>query len=268
MITFKQSLLTVAALAGGSLVLAQVPLPMPAPRAPAPVPQPAGPPPTPQAAAPIDLTGYWVSVVTEDWRWRMITPPKGDYASVPLSPAGRKEADSWTEDQDGSCKAYGGANLMRMPTRLHISWESVDVLKIESDWGQQVRHLYFAGAKGAPTGPTAQGTSLARWIYPIAINQNPQNPPPRGPRPPGGYLQVETSNLAPGWLRRNGVPYSDKTTMTEYLQTFTEPSTGTLWFDVTTRIVDPVYLNRPFLLSSDFRKEPDGAKWAPHPCKG
>jgi hypothetical protein len=56
--------------------------------------------------------------------------------------------------------------------------------------------------------------------------------------------------------------------MTEYLQTFTEPSTGTLWFDVTTRITDPVYLNRPFLLSSDFRKEPDAAKWAPHPCKG
>ena len=43
---------------------------------------------TPQAGAPIDLTGYWVSVVTEDWRWRMVTPPKGDFASVPLNPEG------------------------------------------------------------------------------------------------------------------------------------------------------------------------------------
>ena len=43
---------------------------------------PPGPPPTAKAAAPEDLTGYWVSLVTEDWRYRMVTPPKGDYASV------------------------------------------------------------------------------------------------------------------------------------------------------------------------------------------
>ena len=55
----------------------------------------AGPPQTPQAAAPIDLTGYWVSIVNEDWRWRMVTPPKGDYASVPIRPEGRKVADTW-----------------------------------------------------------------------------------------------------------------------------------------------------------------------------
>ena len=50
-----------------------------------------------RAAAPVDLTGYWVSVVTEDWPWRMHTPPQGDYASIPLNDEGRRVADLWTE---------------------------------------------------------------------------------------------------------------------------------------------------------------------------
>ncbi|HEY7188786.1 MAG TPA: hypothetical protein VH436_19655, partial [Vicinamibacterales bacterium] len=49
-----------------------------------------GAPATARTAAPIDITGVWVSVVTEDWRWRMVTPPKGDYASVPLNAAATK----------------------------------------------------------------------------------------------------------------------------------------------------------------------------------
>ena len=85
---------------------------------------------TPQAAAPIDLTGNWVSVVTEDWRWRMVTPPKGDFASVPLNAEGQKVGNSWDPATDGSCLAYGAAGLMRNPTRLRISWENEQTLKI------------------------------------------------------------------------------------------------------------------------------------------
>ena len=76
----------------------------------------------PRAAAQIDLTGYWVSVVNEDWRWRMVTPPKGDYSSVPMTDEARKLADAWDVSKDGRCEAYGAAALMRMPTRLHITW--------------------------------------------------------------------------------------------------------------------------------------------------
>src|SRR5580698_3732546 len=54
----------------------------------APAPAPAAK--TPHSIAPIDLTGYWVSVVTEDWRYRMMVPDKGDYQSVPLNPEGTK----------------------------------------------------------------------------------------------------------------------------------------------------------------------------------
>src|SRR5262245_56312045 len=85
-----------------------------------------GPPQTPQAQAPIDLTGWWVSVVTEDWRWRLVTPAKGDYASIPINNEGRRLADSWDPAKDQSegnaCRAYGGAAIMRVPGRLHITW--------------------------------------------------------------------------------------------------------------------------------------------------
>src|SRR6202142_4115248 len=80
--------------------------------------------PTPRSLAPLDLTGYWVSVVTEDWRFRMIVPDKGDYSSVPLNPEGRKVADSWDPAKDqaegNQCRSYGAAGLLRIPGRLHI----------------------------------------------------------------------------------------------------------------------------------------------------
>src|ERR671928_1124809 len=124
------------------------------------------PPQVPRAAAPIDLTGYWVSIVNEDWRWRMVTPPKGDYASIPLNDAGRKLADTWDTSKDGRCEAYGAAALMRMPTRLHITWETDTVLKVETDAGQQTRRLLFDKSRPAPATRSLQGFSLAEWERP------------------------------------------------------------------------------------------------------
>src|SRR5580658_863232 len=125
-----------------------------------------GPPATGQASAPIDLTGYLVSLVTEDWRYRMVTPAKGDYASVPINGAGRAAADQWDPDKDVAaglqCKSYGAAGLMRVPTRLHITWADDNTLKIETDAGTQTRLLHF----GNPTPPGdagLQGFSLATW---------------------------------------------------------------------------------------------------------
>src|SRR6478609_3536486 len=100
---------------------------------------PAGPPPRVSAkdAAPEDITGYWVSVVTEDWRWRMQTPAKGDITSIPLNPEGRKTAEAWDPAKDeaagNQCKAYGAAAIMRVPGRLHITWQDASTLKVEMD---------------------------------------------------------------------------------------------------------------------------------------
>src|SRR5437764_3573240 len=89
-----------------------------------------------RAAAPIDLTGYWVSVVTEDWRYRMLTPFKGDYPGIPLNAEGKKTADAWDPAKDeaggGQCKAYGAAAVLRVPGRLHITWQDDETLKIET----------------------------------------------------------------------------------------------------------------------------------------
>jgi hypothetical protein len=84
-------------------------------------------PPSARQAAPVDLTGYWVSVVNEDWRFRMVTPPKGDYGAVPLNAEGRRVADTWDPAKDrasgNECRLHGAAGLMRVPGRLRITWQ-------------------------------------------------------------------------------------------------------------------------------------------------
>jgi hypothetical protein len=204
---------------------------------------------SPRAGAPIDLTGYWVSVVTEDWRFRMVTPLKGDYGtgsgSVPLTLEGRKVADTWDTSKDGSCLAYGAAGLMRMPMRVHITWESDHVLKIETDAGTQTRRLLFDRTQ-PPGARSLQGHSVAQWE--------------------SGSLKVITTNMTSAWLRRNGVPYSENAVMTEYVDRFRGPKDDE-WFNVNTIVEDPRYLARPFITSSHFKREPDGSKWRPYPCK-
>ncbi len=219
------------------------------------------PPQSPREGAAIDLTGQWVAIVNEDWRWRMVTPPKGDYTSVqPLNAAGRAVADAWDPEQDGSCKAYGAPGLMRMPTRLRIEWDGDETLTIRTDAGQQLRRLEFAATR-ASGGPSLQGRSVAEW-------QRTLPPPGNGPRPPtmGGSLKVTTTDLLPGWLRKNGVPYSEDTVLTEYYDRFPAPN-GDEWLVVTAIVEDPQYLNGRFITSSHFRRERDRSNWKPRPCK-
>lgn len=213
---------------------------------------------SPWAMAPIDLTGYWVSVVTEDWRYRMVTPPRGSVDSIPINDQGRAVTDKWDPSTDGSCLAYGAGGLMRIPTRLHITWESDDVLKVETDAGVQTRRLLF-NPPANPGPRTLQGFSVAEWNRPGG------GPIGRG-NIAGGSLHVTTTNMTAAWLRKNGVPYSENAKMTEYWDRFTAPN-GDEWINVTTIIEDPTYLNQPFVTSTHFKKEPDGSKWAPAPCR-
>ena len=227
--------------------------------------QPPAPPAAPREAAPIDLTGQWVAIVNEDWRWRMVTPPKGDYASVPLNDEGRRVADQWDAAQDGDCKAYGAAALLRMPTRLRIRWQGDDRLVIETDAGRQTRTLAFGPAAPAAA-RSLQGQTTARWVTPPR--------PPGGPglagagggaTRAGGYLEAKTTNLTGGWLRRNGVPYSEDASVTEYFARFAAPN-GDEWLMVTTIVDDPRYLTQRYVTSSHFRREPEGGRFNPRTC--
>jgi hypothetical protein len=216
-----------------------------------------------QAAAPVDFTGYWVSLVTEDWRFRMVTPAKGDYPSIPLNAEGRKVADAWDPAKDeaagAQCKSYGAANLLRNPGRLHITWESDSLLKIDTDAGTQTRHLRFGGPAPASSEPQWQGDSIAQWEFPGAGGR-------RAKAVTGGSLKVVTTHMRPGYLQKNGVPYSGNAVLTEYFQRTVEAN-GDSWLIVTTIVEDPQYLTTPFLRSTHFKKEADGSKWDPSPCE-
>jgi hypothetical protein len=224
------------------------------------------PPAKPRDAAPIDLTGQWVAIVNEDWRWRMVTPPKGDYASVPLNAEGRRVADEWDPSRDGGCEAYGAAALLRMPTRLRIRWDGDERLVVETDAGRQVRNLDF-GAPAPGTARSLQGQSIARWVTPPRPAGGPGLAGAGGGGAPraGGHLDVKTTNLTPGWLRRNGVPYSEDAVVTEYFARFAAPN-GDEWLMVTTIVDDARYLTQRYVTSSHFRKEPDGGRWNPRAC--
>jgi hypothetical protein len=217
-----------------------------------------GPPPTPKIAAPIDITGYWVSVVTEDWRYRMVTAPKGKFGGVPLNAEGRRVANEWDPAKDEAegqqCRSYGAAALMRVPGRFHIAWENDTTLRIDADAGKQTRLFHFGDRVEPEASPSWQGWSAAEWEYGNG----------RGPGK-GGDLKVVTTHLLPGYLRKNGVPYSANAIVTEYYDLIHAPNADQ-WLVVSTEVRDPQYLTMPFITSTHFKKLPDASGWDPEPC--
>lgn len=256
---FTASALLVCLAAGSTAVLAQPPGFQP------PVQR------SPRESAQVDITGYWVALVTEDWLWRMVTPQRGDVTSIPMNPAGRQAANAWNLEQDNAdglqCKAFGAAGLMRLPLRLHISWEDDDTLRIETDAGEQTRLLHFSPDAAAGTERTWQGNSLASWTRPAggfdmrAFFGDPKDTP-QGPVK--ASLKVVTDNLRPGYLRKNGVPYSEQTQLREYFSTVQYGDEE--YLTLLSIVRDPVYLNGDFVTSSQFRKEADDRNWNPSPC--
>jgi hypothetical protein len=219
---------------------------------------------SPQAAAPIDLTGYWVSLITDNWTYRVLTPPKGDYLYLPLNAEARRVAETWDPAKDEAagdqCKGYGPVGVMRMPTRLHITWQDEKTLKIETDTGMQTRVLHF-GAPESPAGPpTWQGYSAAEWQYPGGGRG-------RGgqrAQPGIGSLKVITTQMRPGYIHKNGVPFSENAVLTEYFTVLSDR--GVAYLVDTLMLDDPKYLNQSFVRSAQFKKQADAAGWDPLPC--
>jgi len=220
---------------------------------------PAPPPANPKAGAPIDLTGYWVSIVDEDWRFRMVMPPKGDYEGVPMNPAAVKFADGWDPAKDEAsgdlCKAYGAPAILRQPEHLHITWQDDRTLRMDADTGTQTRVFHFAEWKAPGGPPTLQGDSVAQW----------ETARPARGSPPHGSLKVVTSHLKAGYLRKNGVPYSENADLTEYYDVLKEHNGDTMLV-VTIVVTDPQYLKEPFIITSHFKKQDGDAGWKPTPC--
>jgi hypothetical protein len=249
-------------------------------------------PPSAKSAAPIDLTGYWTTVINEDWHTRMLTAPKGDFGSgtrgsvvlpggreiggggnpatqgnIPYNPTGGKAALEWDPAKDeaegNQCKAYGAPGIMRQPTHLHITWQDDNTLKMEADFGTQTRLFHFAAAASATTkagpppaeAPSWQGYSVATWKI-----QGGKEGFERG-----GSLTVVTTNLKPGYYWRNGMPYTGKAVLTEHFRVIDLPDSGQ-WLTFSSMVADPDYLNQPYIVTYQFKKLPDGSKWKPAPC--
>jgi hypothetical protein len=221
-----------------------------------------------RALAPVDLTGYWVSVVTEDWRYRMVTPARGDHPSVPLNAAGNALANSWDPAKDDAageqCRAYGAAGVMRAPGRLHITWQDEAALKIETEAGTQTRVLHFAPPAASDGAPGWQGQSVATWEFAGAARGGRGAAAPTGPR--AGDLKVVTTRMRAGYLQKNGVPYGANAVLTEYFNRTVEPN-GDSWLILTSIVEDPQYLTGPFIRSTHYKRLPDNnTAWEPEPC--
>jgi len=232
--------------------------------------------PTARSVAPVDFTGYWVSVVTTEWRYRMMTPPKGDYEGIPLTPAARKIADTWDPVRDTKageqCRTYGAPGILHLPGRLHITWADDMTLRMEIDQGMQTRLFPFASSPPSTATKNErvsqrertrawQGQSAADWQL---------TRPATGAGPPSAFpksssLKVVTSQLRPGYIRRNGVPYGENALLTEYFDVV--PGTrGEQFLIVTTLLDDPQNLSQPLLRSVQFRRQADASGWDPTPC--
>ena len=234
-----------------------------------------------RAAATDDYTGYWVSEVTEKWRFRMLVPDKNDYTMVPLNPEGRRVAATWDPAKDQAtgeaCRGYGAASLLQVPGRLHVTWQDDNTLRMDTDSGTQTRLFHFGGAAPATEKPSWQGYSAAEWGGDEPRDRRDGQGGPvqdkegrlivdRAQQKPADYLKVVTTRLRPGYLQKNGVPYSGNALVEEYFETFSDPYTKNTWLVVTTMVTDPQYLIEPLLMHAHFKKLPDASGWDPTPC--
>jgi hypothetical protein len=223
---------------------------------------------TGRSGAPFDLTGHWVALITDDWVYRMVTPAKGDFSYVPLNPEGRRIAEAWDPARDEAageqCKGYSAPAIMRLPSRVEISWQDDNTLKLDIDTGMQTRLFHFGQPE--PQGARSwQGWSAASWQFSGTTEQFYAGPTSLGEIKRAGSLRVDTSNLRAGYLRKNGVPFSENAFMTEYFSLIVEDD-GNQYLVIQTFVADPRYLTGHFVRTLQFKREPDGSKRNPVPC--
>ena len=229
---------------------------------------PGGPPPaqSAKAAAPVDLTGYWVSIVTEDWIERMSpdSPPSGTGGARGLTRAPAVAAPPNGEQ----CRVYAAGGSLRVPTRLNITWVDDNTLKVQMDAGNQARVFHFMPETPRPAEKTLQGYSVATWELNAGARGGRGGPPPGGPAagaPPAprwGSMNVVTTNLSGGYLLSSRSLYSENAVLTEYFSHHTD--FGQDYFTVTAQIQDGPTTR---VTSSTFKKEPNGSKFSPGPCE-
>jgi hypothetical protein len=264
------------------------------------------PPPTAKARAPIDLTGYWTAVISEDWHVRMLTAPKGDFGSgapgviempgggkigtgpnpafqgnIPYKPEGAQAALRWDPAKDeaegNSCKAYGAPGIMRLPTHLHITWQDDNTLKVEADFGTQTRLFHF--------NPPPRAARLDYSNATVLPGEPAKVDAPAGTEPSWqGYSSALWTIMGGTGNFRRGGNLKVVTTRLKpgYYWKNGMPYSGNAvlteyfrvsqlpdnssWIRLTQIVEDPEYLTQPYIVNYHFRKLADGSLWKPTPC--
>jgi cyclase len=205
------------------------------------------------AAPGADLSGSWSPVIHEDFPERIPGPELGDYLGLPITDGARLHADSWSPSrltlQEHQCRVHTSPYIYRGPLQLRI-WEEKDpesqeIIAIRNyiSTYEQNRTIWMDGRPHPPdyAAHTWQGFSTGRWE--------------------GDMLTVYTTHIKKGWIRRNGLPQSDRATLTEH---FIRHG------DILTHVAilnDPIYLTEPLIKTQDFvRNVREGGNWL-YPCE-
>ena len=204
-----------------------------------------------EAHAQIDLSGMWGQRFHEDLPERGGGPEIGDYTGLPINDAARLRADSWTASKwtmpERQCEPHPADYGPRGPANLRIE-SSVDPISqdviawhITVMWQLQHRTIYMDGRPHPPEHAlhSWQGFSTGEWE--------------------NGMLKVTTTHLKEGWVRRNGLPRSDKATLIEYF------IRNDRYLTLVTVVDDPVYLTEPLVRTSDWVLDP-GVQLSPFSC--
>ncbi len=199
-----------------------------------------------------DPSGEWAPRYHEDQPERIPGPEIGDYLGIPINAAARLRADSWDasllELPENQCRPHPSDYAWRGPANLRI-WKEIDTATQDTlayhthiSWQAPERTIWMDGRPHPPdyAAHTWQGFSTGKWE--------------------GDLLTVTTTHLKEGWIRRNGVPRSEKAVVTEHIIRHEN------YLTVAVIINDPVYLTEPFIRTTDFTSDPD-QQIAPYPCE-
>jgi hypothetical protein len=200
------------------------------------------------AAAQMEFSGEWAPVQDED---NTGNPYVGEFLGIPLSRAGSLRAQAWDASlytlPEWQCRPHGAKYISRGPSQVRI-WKEVDAVSRQitayhAEWLRSVDNPYFMDGRRHPASDLAPHT----WGgFSTAVFE-------------GELLKITTTHLKEDYYRRNGVPSSDQTTMTQY---WIRRGDYLTWITIA---YDPVYLTEPMIRSSEYRLALN-QQIPPYPC--
>jgi hypothetical protein len=204
------------------------------------------------AFAQMDLSGEWAPRFHEDNPERLAGPEIGDYLGLPINDAARLRADTWDASiltlPEHQCKPHPADYSPRGPANLRI-WKEVEkesqqliAYHTHISWQAPERTIWMDGRSHPPdyAAHTWQGFSTGKWE--------------------GDVLTVTTTHLKTGWIRRNGIPRSDRATLVEHWIRHGE------YLTLVSIVNDPAYLTEPFIRTTNWVLDPR-QQIAPYPCE-